>query len=149
MSISDDIEYSALCEVCHSENFVETTISNCTKFEKSNFPKTIDDMTYVDIENQVDLNDAFEKYMYSATYDGETSYGDYEIAMHVHKDNMSPLEIQDMFDELAIKDLNKIMQNIRDVGPKLTLETTYYCDTCERATKHLNTEIPNIFDELL
>ena len=152
VSLSDKFQYDSECPECGEIQTIESTIQETFRLKPANYPKynEILKLTFVDIKNQDDLEDKIKEIQNAQDYDGITTRGDIEVAMHIKtNDSKSPQEILDMFDEMDLKSLNEILDELSNCAPSFESYNERVCKGCSKTVKFYTDEIPDVFSELL
>jgi len=148
-SIGDDYTFEGECE-CGAKQEIKTSVTESVFYTQNNFPETINDITFKDIKTVTELQKVQEEIKSKADYDGLTSDGDIEFALHLSLgDIKNPMDILDAIDNMTLKEINTLMANFRDLSSKIDLKTTRVCSTCGRDTDYYASEIPDLFESLL
>lgn len=150
ISLSDEYTFVSNCPHCDEMETITDKTSNIFKYRKSKFPKKIGDVEYVDIESNSVFKKTVDSILNSPDYDGISTIGDIEIAMHLKIEGKeTPLEIMDYIDTLPLKDIQVILDNLSEVSSDLKMGVERVCKKCGERGFFECEEIPNVFEELL
>lgn len=150
-SLSDKFEFDGECEACGNYQDVQSVIDVAITYTPNTYPQTFDaqGISFIDIESDSNLRKISDDYMISDNYDGLTTEGDIEIAMHISKDNLSPIEIMNWLDTLTLKSLKEVMSGLSECSSNITIAAEDFCTECNYKRKFTAEDLPNVFSDLL
>jgi hypothetical protein len=153
ISISDTIQNEYECVKCSRLNKVQVKIDDVKEYKDNKFPSKFEDtdisIEFVDILNKETLNKEQEKITLAEDYDGVTSPTDIEFAMHIKIPDKTTKEVISFLDEMAIKDLSKLVLSLEDCLPSCSFVTQTKCKYCS-GEQEINLDITQeIFEEIL
>ncbi len=155
-SLSDECQFESMCPECNEMKTISAKTSEVYRFVPSQYPKEDSEIgvTYIDINSDSDFEKQVSEITDSKDYDGITTGTDIEVAMHIKKDQKTPLEILDMIDNTTLKNLTKMMENLRGTAPSLEMYkedncTNRECKMYGKSVKYYTDDIPDVFSELI
>ncbi len=151
-SLNGDFSYVSACPECDEYNDISTTIHESCVYTPSKYP-TKDEgfgIEYVDIISQTFFKSEIERVLKSPNWDGLTSEGDVEIAMHI-KLNDAQLcdDVLDEMDEMSLSKLNLITTQLASIASDLKIGVTKKCSHCNEEVYFETDEGPDVFEDLL
>ncbi|MHA1691916.1 MAG: hypothetical protein ACTSU7_09810 [Candidatus Heimdallarchaeaceae archaeon] len=155
-SLSDECSFTSLCPECNTPKEIKAKTKDVYRFFPGSYPKEDSDLgvTYVDIKKNSDFTEMVSKIISSKNYDEITTGTDIEIAMHIKKDQKTPIEILEMIDNTNLKNLARMMENLRSAAPSIEMYAIEKCSNrdCkmyDKDVKYYTDDIPDVFGELV
>ena len=152
ISIEDTFEFDAKCEHCSTEQHIKTSVSESVKFKMNDYPSENKEIKtkYIDIGSNGFLLHTVSEILESQDYDGLTTAADIELALHLQfEDTSSPLEILDKLDDMELKPLEIILNDIEKYSAEMTMKIEKACSNCAKSSVFISEEIPGLFESLL
>jgi len=137
ISVSETIESESECPVCQRQNLIKSTIDNITHYKTNNLPVKLNKeiqnkkIMLIDIKNKKDLLNIINDIIESEEYDGVTKDEDIALAMHISIENYTINQIIDFLDNLTIKELDYILNNLQKYLPMCELKEKRICKYCD------------------
>ncbi len=147
-SIADEFEFDSECEYCQSLQHIKTSVTESVEYTMNQFPKKLNNTEFIDIKSQSLLKDIEQDIINSQDYDGITQEKDIEFALHINN-NKSPLETLDWIDDLPLKDISVVYDNLKSVSSEMTMKVQKHCTECGKESNFIAQEIPGLFESLL
>ena len=150
ISIDTGVDSSVECPICYTENQINTTTDKIIHYKENQLPFQFNEnIELIDIESLTSLEKEYNNFVEDDDYDGITTLGDVESALHIKIQDKNLKEVIDYLDNASIKETQDIFNKLRDLLPKCELYYSKVCKNCNDEVKFEIDVTESIFESLL
>jgi hypothetical protein len=132
------------------DNLISAKIEEAVHYKENEFPKKHSkDVEFVDIKSLKELKKTISDIMGADDWDGITSEADIELASHIKMEGKTTKEVIDWLDELPVRDLENLINDLRAVAPSCEISIKEYCVHCQTEQNFELDVSKDIFESLL
>ena len=147
ISISNNIEFTSICPGCEQENKLTCTTKE-TIYTDNMLPQVYKEISFIN-PGLEETKQVIKEFMDDDDYDGLTNETDIETASRIKIKDLKTKQVIEYLDNLAIKDVQDIMNKLDSYLPTIEQKFTTECKKCQTEQTFEIDMITGLFEDLL